>query len=392
MAGKRKAQSQSTDVNKNTMKTKPKQRRVSLSAMDDAIDVVLSQCRHDGGGGDGDVSDRETVKYGDDDLRRPIKALRSTVCQQQDTITRLQNQATSSSSSSSSSLSPPPPPPISACPDVNLQLQQEVSLLKEAVRRHEQTIAGLERRVNDLLSAFGLQSTVAMPVAAMPGVQPGASAAVDTGGHSAAAASSSSSSSAPPSSLAGPAAASPTPRTIRETIVAAVYIDKAASDRRSSSFIVSGLPPTSSCTDQALVTDLCHRDLGVRPDVTAAKRLGQPSAHKVQPLLVHVKTADEARQIIARAKNLRRSTDAFIRQNTFINVNLTRAEAKAAYEVRCRRRRAAVSRDTNSASTSVGALTNSAPAAAAGISVPLNPHSADFVPHQQPTPNVPPAD
>ena len=332
----------------------------------------------------------------------PDKKLRSSACKQStqqsadhsnqlivESIDAVVAAARASSSSSSSS---PPPPLQPGCPDINLQLQHEVNELKETVRRHEQTIAGLERCINDLLSAFGLQSPVAVSAVTMPGIQPVPSAVVNAGGHSTAT-TSSSSSSTPSSSFTGAAAALPTPRTIRETIVTAVYIDKAASDRRSSSFVVSGLPPSSSCTDQVLVTDLCHRDLGIRPDVTAAKRLGQPSTGRSQPLLVHVKTTDEARQIIARAKNLRKSTDDFTRHNTFINVNLTKAEARAAYEVRCRRRRAAASRDTNSASTSVGTtMTNSTSATAAGSSIPLNPHSADFVPHQQSDPNVPPTD
>ena len=44
------------------------------------------------------------------------------------------------------------------------------------------------------------------------------------------------------------------------------------------------------------------------------------------------------------ARRLRQSSDDFIRQNVFINTNLTRAESKAAYELRCRRRAAANAR------------------------------------------------
>ena len=140
-------------------------------------------------------------------------------------------------------------------------------------------------------------------------------------------------------------AAAPAVRAIRESVVAAVYVDKAASDRRSSSFIVSGLPPSSSGDDKTLVADLCHRDIGVRPDITAIKRLGHPRPSAPQPLLVHVKQSDEAQHIIRHARSLRQSSDNFIKLHVFINANLTKAEAKAAYDIRCLRRQANATRN-----------------------------------------------
>ena len=225
-------------------------------------------------------------------------------------------------------------------------LHQEIVALRDVVQRHEQTIVVLEQRINDLLSAFGLPTTAVSEQ----------SSTTVANGHTAATSTSTST-----SSYSTAVASKPTPRTIRETIVAAVYIDKAASDRRTSSFIVSGMPPSSSCDDKTMVTELCHHEIGVLPEVTATKRLGKPTTGKVQPMLVHVKNVDDARKITTEAKKLRQSADSFVKQNVYINTNLTRAEAKAAYELRCRRREAAARGHANAA-MNIDPSSNGAPA------------------------------
>jgi len=73
-------------------------------------------------------------------------------------------------------------------------------------------------------------------------------------------------------------------------------------------------------------------------NVVSCKRLGKPQTGRAQPLLVVCKDTNEASSTVAAARNLRRSTDPVIRNNVYINHNLTRAEARAAYEVRCQRR------------------------------------------------------
>lgn len=228
-------------------------------------------------------------------------------------------------------------------------LRQEVGALKETVQRHEQTIAVLEHRINDLLSAFGLPSasTIAMSSALDSA---SATAASSTGSAVTAnnpsqqqqllpdGASSQSSSDQPWSVVDRHRRLSP--KTIQESIIAAVYVDKAASDRRAVSFIVTGLPPSSSSTDTDIVTHLCETEIGVRPVVTATKRLGRPSADRIQPLLVHTNNAGDAQQITRQAKRLRQSNNILVRNSVFINCNLTKAEALAGYEIRCRRRHA----------------------------------------------------
>ena len=90
---------------------------------------------------------------------------------------------------------------------------------------------------------------------------------------------------------------------IRETAVAAVYVDKAEAERRASSFIISGLPLTNSSSDRDLVSHLCLNGFGICPEIAFTKRLGRPVADKVQPLLVYVKQTDQAKFIVSAAIN-----------------------------------------------------------------------------------------
>lgn len=124
----------------------------------------------------------------------------------------------------------------------------------------------------------------------------------------------------------------------RQSIVAAVYLDQREKDRRASSFIISGLPVSNQLSDQTIVAELCSTEFSVQVEVTNTKRLGQPSANKIQPLLVNLKNAEQAKNIISSARKLRQSSVPHIKDNVFINANLTKAEATAAYELRCRHR------------------------------------------------------
>jgi hypothetical protein len=65
----------------------------------------------------------------------------------------------------------------------------------------------------------------------------------------------------------------------------------------------------------------------VRPDVVSAKRLGRSQVGKIQPLLVYLKQADQAQQLINSAKRLHHSANPAVRDKVFINPNLTKAEA-----------------------------------------------------------------
>ena len=74
--------------------------------------------------------------------------------------------------------------------------------------------------------------------------------------------------------------------------------------------------------------------------IKANRRLGAFSTTRNRPLLVTLSSADEATYYLTNAKRLRHSTNEYVRANIFVNADLTPAEAKAAYEMRCRRREA----------------------------------------------------
>lgn len=113
---------------------------------------------------------------------------------------------------------------------------------------------------------------------------------------------------------------------------------------------MSGLQVQDSCADHTLFSELCQAELSVQPDIVTTKRMGREQPGKIQPMLVVLRKADQAQQLIAMAKQLRKSQDPMVCSSVFINQNLTRAEAEAAYRVRVQRRQSMVNR-TNKADT-----------------------------------------
>lgn len=61
----------------------------------------------------------------------------------------------------------------------------------------------------------------------------------------------------------------------------------------------------------------------------------------------------QAQKLITEAKQLRRSQNQFVRDNIYINRNLTKAEAEAAYQSRVQRRQAAERRKGTTLPSSV---------------------------------------
>jgi hypothetical protein len=126
--------------------------------------------------------------------------------------------------------------------------------------------------------------------------------------------------------------------TFQQSIVTAVYVDQAIRKQRENSLVVTGLAPTASRPDCELFAELCAAEFHVQPDVVSVKRIGHMQTDRVQPLLVYLKQADQTKLLINSAKLLRHSTNSVVREKVFINPNLTKAEAEAAYQVRVQRR------------------------------------------------------
>lgn len=126
--------------------------------------------------------------------------------------------------------------------------------------------------------------------------------------------------------------------TVATAAVAAVYAEEAERKRRSTSVVVSGLPPVSSTSDDQLFSDLCHTQLNIDTVIVGTKRLGPAIPGRIQPLLVSLRNHHTAHHLLDVARNLRKSSDVHIRDRVYINPNRTRAEAEAAYQQRLRRR------------------------------------------------------
>jgi len=125
----------------------------------------------------------------------------------------------------------------------------------------------------------------------------------------------------------------------RQSVATAVYIDQSERQRRQSNVVVSGLQPSQTVSDAELFKNLCFSELGIQPDIVKLKRLGNQHAKKVQPILIIMRQHAQAQQLISSAKQLRQSSDSAVRDHVYINPDLTRAEAEAAYQLRLQRRR-----------------------------------------------------
>jgi len=136
-------------------------------------------------------------------------------------------------------------------------------------------------------------------------------------------------------------------RDIRHDAVTEMYIDLNRKQRRASNIVINGLPPTNSTeADANDVYDLLLKefDYDWALNIVSCRRLGQVQPGKIQPLLVTFDSPEPAEYYIKRAKWLRSSHNPSVSNNIFINADYTPSEAKAAFELRQRRRQRGVQR------------------------------------------------
>jgi len=136
------------------------------------------------------------------------------------------------------------------------------------------------------------------------------------------------------------------PANLRDAVASAVVEDQRMRERNAKSLIVIGFTSTSGsdsgCTSQDDLNsfcELCESELNLsRVKPKYCKRLGSAGSGKILPLLVAFETAEQVNEILSHAKKLRGSINVTVRRNVYINRNLTKLEARMAYEQRCRRR------------------------------------------------------
>ena len=124
--------------------------------------------------------------------------------------------------------------------------------------------------------------------------------------------------------------------------VTAMYIDLQKKQQRSSNIVISGLPAGGS--DARSVIELLQSefecDIEDWPGVSVIRcnRLGKQQSNKIQPLLATLGSREQAAYFIKNARYLRSSNVAAVRDGIYINADLTPPEAKAAYELRLKRK------------------------------------------------------
>lgn len=119
-------------------------------------------------------------------------------------------------------------------------------------------------------------------------------------------------------------------------------------DRRRKNVVITGLPESRHVADDVrAAADLLanHVRCPFTPEIVSCARLGKTaSTTRPRKLLVRFSTEKDASAILNYAKSLRISSDHFIASNVFINADLSKDEAKIAYDRRVSRRNSAPGR------------------------------------------------
>jgi hypothetical protein len=124
----------------------------------------------------------------------------------------------------------------------------------------------------------------------------------------------------------------------QQVVLATVDAENRRKRARQANVVISGLPTSTQICDAELVQQLLSEELSIQSKIASCQRLGKPAPGKIQLLKVCTAGAKEAADVFAAAKRLRHSADNHIRKNVFINRDMTKSEAEAAYQARCRRR------------------------------------------------------
>ena len=150
------------------------------------------------------------------------------------------------------------------------------------------------------------------------------------------------------------------PQSLSHAVVTAVYCDMKDRERRSRNVVVSGFKKDQAVSDDECVKELFRSEFPRPVEVVRSRRLGPERPGRVQPLLVSLKTDSDAQYLVTNARLLRLSSDHYTRSIVYINADVTKAEAQAAYLERCERRKRAAARAAHAASGSDAAPIDSA--------------------------------
>jgi hypothetical protein len=113
--------------------------------------------------------------------------------------------------------------------------------------------------------------------------------------------------------------------------------------RRKSNVVVSGLKEVVGLSDAHLASNLFNDQLGLKPKIMdyGTRRLGTATtgANRPRRLLVRLGSEWEATELLRSARYLRDSQNEYVASSVYINPDLSKEEAKDAYDLRQMRRR-----------------------------------------------------
>lgn len=111
---------------------------------------------------------------------------------------------------------------------------------------------------------------------------------------------------------------------------------------RKRNVIISGLQETTSTSDERIFQVLCENHLGIKPRIepNGCRRLGSTTTNSSKPrrLLIRLGSEQAASDLMLAARDLRNSDDEYIANNIYFNPDLSREDAKLAYDKRESRR------------------------------------------------------
>ena len=126
---------------------------------------------------------------------------------------------------------------------------------------------------------------------------------------------------------------------IHRNMVSAVYVDLEEKRKRANNVVICGLTNDQSFDDKAVITGMILQEFGRQITVKSTRRLKKKIDGKTQNVLAVLSSTNDVSYLISNARLLRQSRNDFVRNNIYINADLTPAEAKASYDLRCARRR-----------------------------------------------------
>jgi len=106
---------------------------------------------------------------------------------------------------------------------------------------------------------------------------------------------------------------------------------------RALNVIITGLPPAAvGVSDKDMFEKFCQDNLTVKPRVVRTRRLGRGTDNSRPPkMCITLDSAESVNSLLESATLLRQSPDY---SRVFLNRDLTKAQAQAAYNKHCRKR------------------------------------------------------